>query len=101
MLISLWQKGQTLVVGSAGASSFFFRSLAFGQQELNNHSREGDQGADETGSAFGGLGQALEDGVQEDLHHSGDDLAKRAAQDHGDSQVNNIAFECKCFKLVQ
>ena len=29
MLISLWQKGQTLVVGSAGASSgFFFRFLA-------------------------------------------------------------------------
>ena len=71
-----------------------------GKQEFNNHSREGDQRSGPGGSAVFDLGQALNNRVQEDFHNRGNNLAKGAAQDNGDSQVDNIAFERKCFKLV-
>jgi hypothetical protein len=112
MLISLWQKGQTLVVGSAellpSSSGFGLVGSLHdseedqrGQQELNHHSREGDQGAGESGSAVLQLRQALNNGVQEDFHDRGNDLVEGGAQNHGYSQIQDIALNGKLFELFQ
>ena len=72
-----------------------------GQQELNDHRGKLDQRSGPGRSAGFNRGQARDDRVQEDLHHSGDDLTEGSAQNDGDRQIQDVTLHCKLFELFQ
>ena len=72
-----------------------------GQQELNHNRGKADKASHKTGTAVFHLRQGLENRVQEDLHHSGDDLVERRAQDHGNRQIQDITLHCEILELFQ